>query len=96
MKKFIERIVPHDKALHLIGGMIGMSGLTVLMGSSGADLIVISILALILMQIPIFINEFIDQERLSKKGEGAGFSWLDILWSEIGVFIILTYTIILF
>ena len=96
MQKSIEKLIPHDKALHLIACLLMGGVLTaslVLLGIS--NLLAIFVIPFIFTQVPIFIKEWYDQWRKEKRGEGSGFSWMDILWGEIGLFIILTYTIIL-
>lgn len=92
MQKFIEDLIPHDKALHLIVmGFCAMAIASFFMAIGIKDLIALAICTTVLCQIPIFAKEWRD----AKKKNWTGFSWLDILWGEIGVFIVILYTIII-
>lgn len=92
MQKFIEDLIPHDKALHLIVmGFCAMAIASFLVIIGVKDIIAIAICTTLLCQIPIFAKEWRD----AKNKNGTGFSWLDILWGEIGVFIVILYTIII-
>ena len=92
MQKFIEDLIPHDKALHLIVmGFCAMAIASFFMAIGMKDLIALAVCTTVLCQIPIFTKEWRD----SKKKNGTGFSWLDVLWGEISVFIVILYTIII-
>ena len=71
MIALLKKILPYDKALHLIGGLlIGLFGLSLI-----KDVAIVFILA----QLPIFGKEVYDQIKYK------GFCWYDILWGEIGL-----------
>lgn len=92
MQKFIEDLIPHDKALHLIVMCfcaMAIDSFLVIIGVK--DIIALAICTTVLCQIAIFAKEWRD----AKKKNRTGFSWLDILWGEMGVFIVILYTIII-
>lgn len=97
MQKTIERLIPHDKALHIIAGAFItsfiISSMKLIWG--GIDIIPLLCTSILLSQIPIFIKEFYDQRKKEKENLGHGFSWLDILFGEVGIFAVLLFTYIL-
>lgn len=96
IQKYIENLIPQDKALHLIGGMIGqIIGVIALVFLGITNILSATIVIAIAMQVPLFIKEFYDHQLKIKYNRGSGFSWLDILFGEIGVILILIFTIII-
>lgn len=96
IQKYIENLIPQDKALHLIGGVLGqMIGIATLSILGVTDMLVAIIATTIAIQAPIFIKEFYDQQLKIKYNRASGFSWRDILFGEIGALFVSVFTIII-